>query len=189
MTLGLFIGGTTSYLGYALASYLPFIENHDLLDLLLAAIAFAMCGVVLGAALAFGRKKHLSLGKAVQGFGFGFLIAGVLYFIFDRTLSSYRVNRVLGWTQFLVIFAVAGALSAAFTRGRLFSVVNTLVSIVVGWTAVLILSSVLNEVLSNYLLTAFLIYCTLFSVITGALLKLQKSEAATNYQDVLQPQL
>jgi hypothetical protein len=195
MTAGLFVGSVASYLSTVGLSFIPFLyRNQNLLQIVTFALGFASCGIIIGVALAWRRKERLALKNAALGFGSGFLISGVVCFLLDAGLRDLRndygdeLYRIIGLAQFLFSFALAGALSAALTRGRLFSVINSTFSVAVGWTTIAILTSVLNEALDDYLLTAAIIYFTLFSVITGALLKLRNREVQTNYQDLLQPQ-
>jgi hypothetical protein len=191
-TIGLFIGSAASLLLYEGASYIPFVANNrNLLEIVLIAFTFAICGIILGIVFAFGRREHLSLRQAAQGFGLGFLIAGIIYFLSYTALKNeydYVFNRAVVWVHFLFIFTLAGALSAVFTRSRLFSVANSVISVATGLATIVILSSIFNEIFEEYLLTRFLVYFTLFCVITGALLKTHKKEAATNYLDIVQPQ-
>ncbi len=188
-TIGLFVGGAAGYFGSDLLLFIPFIaHNLNLFEIVLVAFAFAICGCVLGIALALGRSTHISLRKAVQSFGLGFLIAGIVYFLVGVYLEGHRINRVVGWAQLLLIVAVAGGLSAAFTRSRLFSVVNSIVSVAVGFTTTIFISFTFGLFFPQYLIVAAPIFYALFGAITGALLKLQKNQATTRYQDVLQPQ-
>jgi hypothetical protein len=195
MTLGFFVGYVASYFSTTGLTFIPFFHKHqDLLGVVIFASVFAIYGLIFGVALAVRRTERIALRKAVLGFGSGFLISGAVGFLLDVGVRDLRndynegFRLLIGWAQFFISFALAGALSAAFTRGRLFSVVNSVASVTIGWTIIIILSYILKERLSNYPLIAFLIYCALFNVIIGALLNLRKSEASANFQDSLQPQ-
>ncbi len=190
LTIGLFLGSAAGLLVYEGAFFIPLVNNHqNLLEIVLAAFTFASCGIVLGIALAIGRKEQLSLTQAARGFGLGFLISGAVYYLSDAMLKDeyqYVFNRAVRGAHLLFILALAAALSAVFTRSRLFSVINSVVSVAVGWTIIMILSSVFNEIFSDYLFTALLLYGTLFGAITGALLTTQ-TKGAEDYQGLFQP--
>jgi hypothetical protein len=131
--------------------------------------AILVSGAVGGVLLAYLTKRRDLTVLAMFGFGSAFLVGGMisgggLILLIERSLPFFSF-----YTMYVVGFGIAGLLSSAFTRSRLLSVANSMVSFVVGGLVGGVVIGVLVELVGrkNALMGAIGLFIT--TTVGGAL--------------------